>query len=448
MSRTAECIGPYQIRGEIGHGGMGVVYLGFDPRLDRNVAIKTLRSDLSSDREARERFLREARAVAAISHPNVIQIYDIGEQAGMCFFAMEYVDGKSLRRLLDETKKLPYREAVELARQAAVGLKAAADRGIIHRDVKPSNLILTAGRTLKVTDFGLAKQVVGDTQLTAAGVFAGTPDYIAPERASGEETTLTSDIYSLGATLFELVTGRPPFQGSTPVSVIAKHLRQPAPAPRQLNPDVPYVLNFLILRMLAKQPESRPQSYAALVLELDRLLAGDGTEPGARKRAVTTTSVPLRASASGGSWAGRVFAITLVSLALIGAWSLGKNDAPPPEPLRAQDAPAGTESTGNAPAFAGLASHAGELTVVENLSEITPEGRWHVWGRAQNVAASPAANSKIRISLIESSGREVEAVEVPLMPANVGPGERARFDVLLPGSAQDGMIKLELSWGP
>jgi len=273
-------LGPYQVLETIGAGGMGVVYRGYDARLNRNVALKTLKPELSLDPEFRERFLREARSAAALSHPNVTQIYFIGEEEGQPFFAMEFLEGKSLETLVREQGKLPPGRAAEMIRQAASGLRAAAARGIIHRDIKPSNLALTSDGTLKVTDFGLAKLAVGDAGLTLAGEVLGSPSYMAPEQASGHPADLRSDIYSLGATLYELVTGRPPFEGPTPISVILKHAREPVRNPRQLTPGLPYPLVILIQKMLAKRPEDRPQTYDALLRELDRLGAGAAAESG------------------------------------------------------------------------------------------------------------------------------------------------------------------------
>jgi len=237
--QTPGRIGPYEIHGTIGVGGMGVVYRGWDARLNRPVAVKTLKSDLARDQDHRERFLREARAAAALSHPNVTQIYFIGEDEGQPFFAMECLEGKSMETVLREEGKLAPDQAISLVRQAAAGLKAAAARGIIHRDIKPSNLVLTPDGVLKVTDFGLAKLALSDTGLTMSGVILGSPNYMAPEQASGGSSDIRSDIYSLGATLYEMVTGHPPFEGPTLVSIILKHAREPLRNPRQFSPDRP-----------------------------------------------------------------------------------------------------------------------------------------------------------------------------------------------------------------
>src|SRR5215471_1908025 len=196
-------LGPYEIKGVIGAGGMGVVYQGWDAQLNRSVAVKTLKPELAKEPAFCERFLREARAVASLSHPNVTQIYFIGEEDGCPFFAMEFLEGKPLDALLREAGKLASGRAIDLIRQAAVGLMAAAAWGVVCRDIKPSNLVLTREGVLKVTDFGLAKMVVADSGLTLTGEVLGSPNYLAPEQASGAPADLRSDIYSLGATLYE-----------------------------------------------------------------------------------------------------------------------------------------------------------------------------------------------------------------------------------------------------
>ncbi|MCI0407755.1 MAG: serine/threonine protein kinase [Acidobacteria bacterium] len=364
-------MGPYEIRGIIGTGGMGVVYQGWDERLNRSVAVKTLKPELAKEPAFCERFLREARAVASLSHPNVTQIYYIGEEEGRPFFAMEFLEGKPLDALLREEGKLASSRAAELIRQAALGLKAAAARGVIHRDIKPSNLVLTKEGVLKVTDFGLAKMVVADSGLTLTGEVLGSPNYLAPEQASGAAADLRSDIYSLGATLYELLTGRPPFDGPTPVSIILKHVREPLRSPRQFSPELPVPLVTLTQRMLAKRPEDRPKDYDTLLREMDRLLAAvsspsdgrsallggtpsDGRNPGAG------VSAPFRGLPAEpiGSSSGLWIIGSILALGLIAAWGFLKQSraaaasstvptiragitqpASPPEPMRGAQNP-------------------------------------------------------------------------------------------------------------
>jgi len=345
-------MGPYEIRGVIGTGGMGVVYQGWDERLNRGVAVKTLKPELAREPAFCERFVREARAVASLSHPNVTQIYYIGEEEGRPFFAMEFLEGKPLDALLREEGKPAPSRAIELIRQAALGLKAAAARGVIHRDIKPSNLVLTREGVLKVTDFGLAKIVVADSGLTLAGEVLGSPNYLAPEQASGAAADLRSDIYSLGATLYELLTGRPPFEGPTPVSIILKHVREPLRSPRQFSPELSIPLVTLTQRMLAKRPEDRPKDYDTLLRDLDRLqVLGSSSEgrpvvPAATGESriagagapVPTSSLPAEAA---GSSSGLWIIASILALGLIAGWGFLKQSrataeaSPPTSPVQA-----------------------------------------------------------------------------------------------------------------
>jgi len=362
-------MGPYEIQGIIGAGGMGLVYRGWDERLNRSVAVKTLKPELAKEPAFCERFVREARAVASLSHPNVTQIYYIGEEEGRPFFAMEFLDGKPLDALLREEGKLAPSRAAELIRQAALGLKAAAARGVIHRDIKPSNLVLTKDGVLKVTDFGLAKMVVADSGLTLTGEVLGSPNYLAPEQASGAAADLRSDIYSLGATLYELLTGRPPFDGPTPVSIILKHVREPLRSPRQFSPELPVPLVTLTQRMLAKRPEDRPKDYDALLREMDRLLSpiGGSSEgrpvmlggpPSEARNPGAGASVPARdlPAQPGGSSSGLWIIGSILALGLIAVWGFLKQSRASAEAFPpAQTVQAGVSS---APSQSGDAASA------------------------------------------------------------------------------------------
>jgi serine/threonine-protein kinase len=463
VSDLPERLGPYDIRREIGAGGMGVVYLGWDAQLCRQVAVKTLRPEMASDESARRLFLREARAVAAISHPHVTQIYYIGEEDGAVFFAMEYLEGKSLREMLRDHGVPSPEGAVDLVRQAALGLKAAADRGIIHRDVKPSNLMLAGDGTLKVTDFGLAKQTVADTGLTASTVLIGTPDYLSPELASGEAADLRSDIYSLGATLYELLTGRPPFEGPTPLSVVMKHVRESVPPPRGLRSEVSHPLSSFTVQMMAKRPGNRPQSYEVLLKQLARLREVARGAPATDAPPSPVIPPNEDPASSKGSWKGRMVVGMLALFVLLAGWKLVSRqtsatvpnvagtpvDAPTgpadaaPSPLPASGTPPATPRFAPPPP---LERRRAQLTVVENTSEITPEGKLRVLGEVKNVGEGRAASGKIRITLLDEQGQALDFTEVPLAPAVIDPGAFASFDAVLPGEARHGMIQLELKW--
>src|SRR6185295_18712134 len=273
-----ERFGPYKVEARIGAGGMGVVYRALDEALQRHVALKTLLPALAADPEFVARFKREAQSAAALNHPNITQIYTIGQEGTVPYFAMEMIHGRSLEALLKEKGALGAVEATGHILQAARGLRHAAQKKLIHRDVKPSNLMLAEDGTLKITDFGLAKAARSETQLTATGEVLGSPGYISPEQAQGGTLDARSDIYSLGASFYHLVTGRLPFEAPTPVAMIVKHMSEPLRSPRAVNPAVPYPVASAIQKMMAKRPGERFQDYDALIRELERALATIASE--------------------------------------------------------------------------------------------------------------------------------------------------------------------------
>ena len=214
-SASAKRLGHYELHGLLGKGGMGVVYRGRDTKLDRPVAVKVLRADLDADPETNERFLREARAAAELNHRNIIQIYDFGEEAGSAFIVMELLDGSSLRELLDTRLDLSFERKLQIMTGVCEGVAFSHSRSIVHRDLKPGNLFLTTDHQVKVLDFGLAR--IESSNLTRSGLVFGTPDYMSPEQVCGKVVDERSDIFSLGAVFYELLTGRQPF-GARPGS--------------------------------------------------------------------------------------------------------------------------------------------------------------------------------------------------------------------------------------
>ena len=252
--------GRYEIERPLGHGAMAVVDLARDVELDRRVALKRLAENLSRDEELRARFLREGRLAARLAHPNVVRIFDVGEDDGRPFIAMEYVDGETLAELVARSGPLPAHEVAALCVQICRALAAAHEAGLVHRDVKPQNLLLGTNRLLKLGDFGIALGL-GGTRLTTAGTVLGTAAYLAPEQARGEEVTAAADVYGVGAVLYELLTGRPP---RAPASFA--DLAEPMEiAP----PDgAPPALARIVMRCLAADPAARPSSAAALAHEL------------------------------------------------------------------------------------------------------------------------------------------------------------------------------------
>jgi hypothetical protein len=271
-------IGPYRIEGVIGAGSMGDVFRAVDVGLNRGVAVKILSERHRESNELRARFTREGRAVAAISHPNVVQVFATGSYQDRPYIAMELLEGTDLASAVDARGPLPALSAARAILDAARGLNAASRAGLIHRDVKPSNLVLLSDGRVKVTDFGLAKPVDPGTEpsLTALGVVVGTPDYIAPEQARGETIDERVDLYALGGTLYFLLTGVPPFRTGVPLEdkylkVVARHLKNPPPDARDRNPQADPALADLARRMLAKKPGDRPD-YPALIAELEQII--------------------------------------------------------------------------------------------------------------------------------------------------------------------------------
>ena len=258
--------GRYEVKEIIGAGGMGVVYRAFDRELQEPVAIKTLRPEVMAGGSALERFKQEIRLARRIAHRNVVRIYDLGEQNGMYYLTMEYVEGTSLKQLIASRGKLPVEVTLTVGKQLCRALEVAHAEGVIHRDIKPQNMVVEPNGFLKVMDFGIAR--LADPRkgkgLTEAGTAIGTPDYMSPEQLSGLELDPRSDLYSAGVVLFECLTGRVPFEADTPWSLVVKHLEEAPPDPRSLNPEVPVALSQVVLKAMAKETDRRYQSAAEL----------------------------------------------------------------------------------------------------------------------------------------------------------------------------------------
>jgi predicted Ser/Thr protein kinase len=270
MAQLGRILGDYQLLNELGRGGMGAVYKANDYRRDRIVAMKILPGELAYTRTFMQRFEREIETLRRLRHPNIVQMYDVGEVEELRFYCMEYVDGGSVEKRLEVEGRLPLADAVDVAYQMAEALEYAHAQGIVHRDIKPANILLARDRTAKLTDFGVAK-VMEATQATVTSGIVGTIEYLAPEQATGGAITPATDIYSLGVTLYEMVTGRPPFQAETPSQILNKQLHSLPEQPKYLRPEIPDRLNNLILKMLEKQPERRISSAQALKRELERV---------------------------------------------------------------------------------------------------------------------------------------------------------------------------------
>ena len=246
----------YQIIKSIGEGGMANVYLAYDTILDRNVAVKVLRGDLATDEKFVRRFQREALSASSLSNPNIVEVYDVGEDNGEYYIVMEYVEGKHLKNLLKKRGKLTVPEVIDIVLQITNGLSVAHDSYIIHRDIKPQNILILDNGLIKITDFGIAV-AMNATQLTQTNSVMGSVHYLPPEQASGKGATLQSDIYSIGILMYELLTGKLPFKGDNAVEIALKHLKEPMPSIRDEIPDIPQSVENIILKATAKNPKNR-----------------------------------------------------------------------------------------------------------------------------------------------------------------------------------------------
>ncbi len=246
----------YQIIKSIGEGGMANVYLAYDTILDRNVAVKVLRGDLATDEKFVRRFQREALSASSLSHPNIVEVYDVGEDNNQYYIVMEYIEGKHLKELLKKRGKLTLSEVIDIMLQITDGMSVAHDAYIIHRDIKPQNIMIQENGVVKITDFGIA-MAMNATQLTQTNSVMGSVHYLPPEQANGKGSTLQSDIYSMGILMYELLTGKLPYKGDNAVEIALKHLKESLPSIKEDLPDLPQSIENIIIRASSKNPKNR-----------------------------------------------------------------------------------------------------------------------------------------------------------------------------------------------
>jgi serine/threonine protein kinase len=322
-----EKYGRYEIREELGRGSMGVVFQALDPKIDRAIALKVLREDRVADEDLVRRFLREAKAAGRLSHPGIVVVYDVGQDHGTVYIAMELVQGDGLDRLMKNTV-LPVELAVDLARQVALALDYAHRQGVIHRDIKPNNIIVTHGNRVKITDFGIARmQDAPGSEQTQVGSILGTPAYMSPEQVRGERVDGRADIFSLGTILYEMVTGQKPFTGTNLVAIFQDIEKAAPPRPSTHRPDVPHGLETVILKALAKDPGVRYQTGQEFVEALDGFLAKFARQPQQRP----TEPAAAKRSAPGRRPLLLLTVFVLVLCVVVAVWWL-RPVFPPPEP--------------------------------------------------------------------------------------------------------------------
>ncbi len=275
-----EKLGRYIIVEELGQGAMGVVYKAVDPLIDRTVAIKTINLDLSRDEleNFEKRFQREVQSAGKLNHPNIVTIYDVGRTEGVAYMAMEYLEGKELREILDSGVVLPIEKVVHIATQVCDGLAFAHENGIVHRDIKPANIMVMKNGMVKITDFGIAQ--VSSASRTMAGMVMGSPKYMSPEQVVGQAVDGRSDIFSLGVVLYEMLTGKTPFVGDNISAIMYQILNEEPIPPKAFNQNIPDSINYIILRTLAKHPDGRYQSAKELARDLRKYKTLEVPAPG------------------------------------------------------------------------------------------------------------------------------------------------------------------------
>jgi len=326
VSLLGSVVGDYKIQRRIGAGGMGVVYQGIHVRLEQPVAIKDLSPELAGNKEMRQRFMREAKIQARLNHANVVNVHNLLELNGRLLLVMEFVEGQTLNKLVQDRGALPVPEAIKIAQQVLNALEFMHARGVVHRDLKPSNIMITPDNGVKVTDFGIAKAVTEKGQ-TRTGVRLGTLWYMSPEQIKGQAVDARSDLYAFGITLFQMVTGKIPFFGSSDFEVMKGHMETPPPRPANIKKDIPKPLSDIILKLLEKKPEKRYQSAAEVLSALAAVKEpSKKITPGASKKKAAPGANKVKAliAERSGNQPGKMFwiilasALAVVAIALVG----------------------------------------------------------------------------------------------------------------------------------
>jgi eukaryotic-like serine/threonine-protein kinase len=345
-------IGRYEVEKELGHGAMATVYKAVDPIIGRVVAIKTIRLEQGFGLEAeelRQRLYREAQSAGNLNHPNIVTIYDIGEEGDLSYIAMEFVEGETLEGWMQKNRILPVEQTVAIIEQIAAGLDFAGARGITHRDIKPGNVLLTADGRAKIADFGIAK--FSTSKMTQTGMIMGTPAYMSPEQALGNPLDGRSDIFSLGVIFYEMLTGERPFSGSNSTTIIYKIVHEAVVPPRNLNVTIHAGIDSIVQRMLAKNPDERYQSCGEVVQDLHNYAALSPRVSSKRKAATAAGPAPAAAPAAAGGNKAVLYALIGVLVIVLGGvgYYFFQQSQRAPAPVQTQTVPAAPKTAAPVP---------------------------------------------------------------------------------------------------